>query len=280
MAEAGDQSATTSQSSSGTQGQSGSGGQAGGTQSQQQSTTSSAAQQTQGQQGQQSQAAKRPDWVPESYWDATKNEAKGADFRRAFDELSAFKAADESRRLSLPQKPEDYKIALPQDFKPPEGVEMKFNEADPALKSAREAAKEMGLTQDQFSKLLGVYAGNRVTELQQFKAAKEGEIAKLGTTGPARIDAVLTWAKAFFGEGEAKEFANELWTAGAVQRWEKIIQRVSSQHGSNFSQAHRNVDEPQGKVSEEQFQKMTSAERLDYTRRFDQSQFQSNGAAR
>lgn len=217
----------------------------------------------------------RPAYVPEAFWDATKNEVKGKEFGEHFNQLTARIAADDVAKLSRPQKPEEYKLELPKEFKPPEGVEFKFRDGDPLLAQARSMAHEMGISQDNFSKLLGLYAGAQVADQQNISTARNAEIAKLGTTGPARVTAVNTWLDAMGVSG----LKARMWTAADVQMFEGLITRFSNQGGGQFRGTGREPPEPQGRVSNEAFAKMSPAERLDYTRKFDQSQF-TNGAAR
>jgi hypothetical protein len=69
-------------------------------------------------------AVARPEGIPDSYWDAEKNTLKvdpaalAKDLKER-DELKTFKAAEDVKALSRPQKAEDYKLELPADFKPP-----------------------------------------------------------------------------------------------------------------------------------------------------------------
>jgi hypothetical protein len=58
-----------------------------------------------------------------------------------------------------------------------------------------------------------------------------------------------------------------------VQAAEKLVAKFSSQGAASFSQAHRVPGETGGKVSDEEYGRMSQAEKLDYSRRFDQKQF-------
>lgn len=193
-------------------------------------------------------------------------------------------AAEDSRRLALPQKPDDYKIALPADFKPPEGVDYKFNDADPNLAQARAVMHDIDTGkisgQEAFSKLLGLYAGAQVADQAKITAARTAEVSKLGANGTARVTAVTTFFKSFLGEAEGTQLASRMFTASDIQIAEKLIQKVSSQGGAPFRSNGREPPEPAGRVSQEVYDKMTPAQRLDYSRSFDQSQFQRpNGRA-
>lgn len=219
--------------------------------------------------------ATRPEYVPEAHWDATANKVKDdAALTAHFNEIIARDAAEQSRRLALPQTPEAYKAELPTDFKPPDGIDYKFNDADPLLAQARTLAKELGIPQEGFSKLLGLYAGAQVATAQQIQTAKNAEIAKLGPTGPARVDAVTTVFKATLGEAEGQVLASRMFTAQDVQIAEKLVAKLTQQ--GNFRGTGREPPSQPGRVSEEQYAKMSPAQRLDYTRQFDQSQFQKS----
>lgn len=179
-------------------------------------------------------------------------------------------------KLSRPQTAEAYEVKLPADFKPPDGVEFKFRDGDPLLSQAKAMAHEMGISQENFSRLLGLYAGAQVADQQQITTARNAEIAKLGATGPARVTAVNTWLDAM-GVGELKA---RMFTAGDVQKYEALITKFTSQGGASFRTTGREPPQPAGRVSDAEFAKMTPAARLDYTRQFDQKQFQNGSVAR
>jgi hypothetical protein len=231
--------------------------------------------------GQQQQAPARPEYVPEKFWNAKDGKISDDKALAAhFNEIVARDAAEAVRRNALPQNADAYKVELPGDFKPPQGVEFKFNNDDPLLSQARTMAHEMGLKQEDFSKLLGLYAGAQVASQQQITAARNAEIAKLGTTGPARIDALTTFFSSYLSEAEGRQLMSRMFTAADVAIAEKLVGKISSQGGASFRANGREPPDAPGKVSNEVFAKMSSAERLDYARKFPQEQFQSNGAGR
>lgn len=208
----------------------------------------------------------------------------GKEFGEHVNTLAAFKAASESRRLALPQKPEDYQAALPADFKAPEGVKFEFRADDPLLAQARSVMHDIDQGkisgQDAFSKLLGIYAGGQVSSQQRITEARNAEIAKMGPTGPARMDALTTFYEAYLGEGAGKAMASRMFTAADVALHEKIIAKITNGGGASFSTSGREPPEQQGgRVSNEQYAKMTPAERLDYARKFDQTKIQQTRAA-
>jgi hypothetical protein len=148
------------------------------------------------------------------------------------------------KRLSLPQAPEAYEVKLPSDFKPPDGITFEFKKDDPLLAQARTMAHAMGISQDNFSKLLGLYAGAQVASQQAITTARNAEIAKLGATGTARVTAINTWLEAMGVPG----LQARVLTASDVQAYESLITKFSGQGSGSFSQRGREVPEPEGKL--------------------------------
>lgn len=204
----------------------------------------------------------RPEWVPEKFYDADKNEVKGADLRAHLDELATFKAAEDSRKLTLPASPEAYQLALPETFKAPDGIEVKLDPNDPMLKSAQQMAHAKGWSQSDFSDALGVVATMKANEAAAYETAKTANLAALGTKGPGRIDAVTRWLDANFGEAQVKPILATLATTAHVEVFEKIISKLTSQGSANFTQSHRVADD--GKVSDEAWSKMSYSEKKAY----------------
>ena len=234
------------------------------------SQASQAGQTTQQQTTSQQQAPARPEYIPEKFWDAAAGKISDESALSAhFNEIIARDAAEQSRRLALPESPDKYEVKLPDGFKPPEGVEFKFS--DPLLAQARATAHKLGIGQEGFSELLGLYAGAQVANQQQIVAARNAEIAKLGTAGPARVDALTTFWKAQLGEAEGAQVMSRVLTASDVALHEKIVARMQGQNGSSFSTRGREAPTQPGRLSPEQVAKLSPADRLDYSRRFNQS---------
>lgn len=218
-------------------------------------------------------AGQRPAYVPEAYWDATAGKVKDTEFAAHFNELSARAAADEIRKTTLPPTANDYKADLPADFKPPEGVKFEFKADDPLIAQAKSMAYEMGIDQTSFSKLLGLYAGAQVASQEQIVAAKNAEIAKLGAAGPTRIDALTRFFKADMGEEAGARRMTRIFTAQDVLDAEADVSRRMRQGGGSFKGTGREAPEPQGKVTEAEYAKMSPQDRLAYARRHDQKSF-------
>lgn len=170
----------------------------------------------------------------DEFWDGEKNEIK-ADLGKKFNEMATRIAADDVRKGSLPQTPDAYKVELPADFTPPAGVEFKLDTSNPALGQLKAVAHKHGMTQEAVNELIGVYAGNEVGTEAMIKAAATAEVAKLGPSGPARVDAVTRFMDAS-GLGALK---STLVTAAQVEAMEAHITKISTQGGATFSQSHR-----------------------------------------
>ena len=179
-------------------------------------------------------------------------------------------ALEQSRRATLPADPNGYKLELPKDFQIPQGVEFKLDPNSEAARLARDFAHSAGLSQEQFSKLVAIYAAERVAEQTMMADLRKQEIDKLGVQGSARVTAINNFLRAHFDADTAQAFMATLATSRQVAGWEKIMSRLTNQSASTFSQQHRAPPEPEGRVTEQQYQSMSAGERLDYARRFPQ----------
>jgi hypothetical protein len=206
--------------------------------------------------------------LPESFADPTT-------FRASYDELAAFKASQDVRRSTLPRSPEDYKTEFTPDFKIPDGVKYEFNANDPLLHQARSVMHDIDQGkisgQQAFSKLLELYAGGQVANQQQINTARNAEIQKLGAAGPARIDALTTFFRAYLGEAAGNRRMARIWNAQDVQDAEMEVSKITSQGGVSFRGNGRVPPEQAGRLSDEQIRRLTPAQRLDYSRQWDQS---------
>jgi hypothetical protein len=163
-------------------------------------------------------------------------------------EIMARQAADDARKLTLPQSPEAYELKTPDTFKPPEGVKFEFNKDDPTIAQARQLAHARGMDQATFSDFLGIYAANKIAEATVINNARNAEIAKLGSAVPQRIDAVKTWAHGTLGSELGGAIEQMLVTAKHVEAFERIMQKFSGQGGTPFDQRGRQPPQEQGKI--------------------------------
>lgn len=222
----------------------------------------------------------RPDWAPEKFWDPAKGELKGADLRSEFDRLTATEAAEASRKASVPA-PDKYELKFDADYKLPAGMEWSWDSQDaPLIQEARAFANATGMGQDQFSKLLGLYASSRIGEQQSIANAKAAELAKLGANANTRVDAIKTWMSAMTGDkaGAMLRVLEHAPTASTVEAFETLIQRYSSQGVSGNPAGGRdgNAGRQPTKLNDADYAKLTYAEKTAYAQQFDQTRF-TNG---
>jgi len=222
----------------------------------------------------------RPDWAPETSWNAEKGfdpDAFGKHYNESIAPKLASWAANEARKAQLPQKPEDVQLALPKDFALPPGVEFKFDPAKPEYAKFREIAVKRGLDNDTVTDLMGVYAETLVGPEAQIQTAAKAELDKLGANVTPRIDAINTFMTAMVGQDGAKAISSMLVTANIVTTVEKLMAKFATQGAASFSQAHREPPGQPGRLSEEQLSKMSGYEKAQYAKQFDQAQFRKAG---
>lgn len=174
-------------------------------------------------------------------------------------------ATDDLRKATLPASPELYEAKLPEGLKLPAGVEYKFDQNDPSLIAARNLAHAKGWSQQDFSEALGIFASHIAGQEAQLAERARAEIAKVGPNAPQRVDFVGKWLDGFMGTADAKPIRATLVTDAHVRFVEKVIDKLTSQGAAGFSQKHRDVDT--GKVSDEQWSKMSYSQKKEYTER-------------
>jgi hypothetical protein len=188
-------------------------------------------------------------------------------------EMMTRQAAEDLRKATLPATPGDYAPDLPEKFTMPAGVEFKLDPADSMLADARTWAHSRGLSQSDFSELVAIYASAKGKEQAFLNTAAAAEVAKLGANGSQRVSAIDTYLRGLLGDDLAAPMRSVMVTEKIVRGWETIIHKFQSQGVASFSQAHREPGQAGGKVSDEEYGRMSPAARLDYARSFDQRQF-------
>lgn len=155
-------------------------------------------------------------------------------------------AQDDLRRATLPAAPEGYEAKLPADLNLPGGQTYTFNQNDPSLAAARNWAHAKGLSQDEFSQVLGIYASHVAGEQAILAERSRQEILKAGVNAPQRMDAVGKWITAEVGEADAKPIRATIVTDAHLRFYEKLMNKISSQGTAGFSQSHRAPPESSG----------------------------------
>lgn len=183
-------------------------------------------------------------------------------------------AAEQVRRGALPQNAEAYQAKTSPSFQVPQGVEFALDANDPLWPQAKTWAKEVGLSQEQFEKAIDLVAGRDLFNHQQVQTARAREIEKLGPTAASRVDAIETFYKGILGEQAGKLMTSRMFNAADVAMHEKLISKFATQGHASFSAAHREPGGAQGRLSNEEYAKLTPGEKFNYARQFNQAQVQ------
>ncbi|MGO1160439.1 hypothetical protein ACTOV4_00605 [Brucella sp. C7-11G] len=205
----------------------------------------------------------RPDWLPETMWDAEKGFKKDD-----FDALVASKAERDSALASVPEKAEGYSVQLPADFKLPEGFEVAdgtdlIDANDPRVVGLRELAHSEGWTQTQFEKVLAFGVSQEIASESELKTALSKEVEKLGGRGVERVKAVTTWLSAKLGAEGAKELHHMLYTSKQVESFERLMQLFKGDVRGNPNGGRDNLS---SELSDEDYDKMTPTQKINYAR--------------
>jgi hypothetical protein len=192
--------------------------------------------------------------------------------------LMATKAQADLRATQVPAYPSGYKPELPADMKLPPGIEFKIDVTDAAYKDLANFAHARGWGAQEFSTALGIFASREAREAAAFAEAQRAEVQKLGANGTSRVTAVETWLRSELGDDLANGMRSMMVTEKIVRGFEKLAAQRTTQGAAPFSQAHR-TPEPYapGRVSDEEYSRMSQADRWAYARSHDQKQFYPGG---
>lgn len=207
-------------------------------------------------------------WVPQNF------KGKAEDFGKHYNEIMTRVSADDVRRNMLPATPESYQVKTSKDFKLPEGAQFTVDANNPLWAQFKTWAHSNHLSQEATEQVVDLLAAYQHGEATTIRTAINAEIAKLGPNGPNRITALQTWFNAKVGADDAKLLSQALITARHVEAFERLVSKDVSGGAAPFSQSHREPAQGNGKVSDEEYAKMTPAQRWNYSRSFDQSKFQ------
>ena len=186
-------------------------------------------------------ATDRPEWLQSKY------ETEGRSLEESIAEQAKGYNEIRSRMGAFTGAPEAYETNLA-----PELTEAGFEllENDPLIEQFSEAAKEMGVNQEGFDKLLAIYANQQLAEIEAAKAAEPdrvaAEMAKLGNNAEQRVNNVSTWITANMSAEEAEGLTEIASSASAVMAIESLIQKTR-----NAPQATANVAAPVGMTKAE-----------------------------
>lgn len=138
-------------------------------------------------------APTRPDWAPETFWDAEKGQLKGEDIGKIL-------ASHAERQADIITDPA--KVAIKSDLKDKDGNPITFNTDSPLLKAAAEMGAKRGWTNGDLTAMAEIVATAQLAA----KEAEDADILALGNgdraKADARLQAVLTKGAALIAADE------------------------------------------------------------------------------
>jgi hypothetical protein len=223
-------------------------------------------------------AAAKPDWLPDTYWDADAGTGKWEQLAKDREELgqrfangkAAYAEAvrgeiteqvkaelDAARKKAVPEKPEAYTLAVPEglpdgvvvldkapgaDFAPEPGKRYIVLQDDhPMLGMWREIAHELELPQEAFLKGVAKFAAAQAATVKtpaELEAEKRAFYSALGENGVQRVAHVWGKLEAALGE-QATLFDAFVSTPEQVQALEKLLGAAA---GPGFSKGVPSAD--------------------------------------
>lgn len=179
-----------------------------------------------------SSAPEKPAWLfDDALFDPEKGvklEELGTRAKQLFDADAERNRVAEERKANTPEKPEDYGLGLPDDYKAPEGFEV--DGESPLWGVLQGKAKELGLTRDEYGKLaqefVDAMAKQHQAQIEAVKSAQTELFKQLGANGPARVEAVHKWMDSVFGD-KAAQFKSSIFTPDIARYWESQMKSGS-----------------------------------------------------
>lgn len=208
--------------------------------------------------------AARPEWLPETLWDADKGFKK-----EDFDSLLATKAERDAAKAQVPEKPDGYTAKLPDTFKLPDGFELpagekvEVNEADPRIVALRDVAHSKGWSQSDFEDVLAFGIQQDLAEKATMKELVGAEREKLGGRAKERITAVTTWLDAKLGPVRGAALHSMMFTATQMEAFEDLM-RLNRGNVPGTPGAGREANPVE--ISDEDYNKMTPTAKINYAR--------------
>lgn len=148
-----------------------------------------------------------PDWFKSDKYKTVSEQAK------AYGEL-------EGKFGSFTGAPDEYVNALSEELQE-SGVFL--DDDDPMLESAMAFAKEAGMNQEGFAKMVNMYGEMKLAEAQELTAFHASEIESLGPQGQQRVDNLEAWGNANMPEELMDGFRELAQSADSVKALERMV---------------------------------------------------------
>ena len=157
-----------------------------------------------------------PEWLKADKYSSVADQAK------AYTDL-------EKKFGSFTGAPDEYAVPAAESFSDielPEGVDFTIDAEDPLLVAFMPVAKDMGLSQEGFDKVMGVYINQQVADYSATMTTAAEEKKALGDNADERLSNVESWAKANFDQSTFDKLRDLLTTADAVDVAEQLISKT------------------------------------------------------
>ena len=155
-----------------------------------------------------------PEWLKADKYGSVADQAK------AYTDL-------EKKFGSFTGAPEEYEVPdaehFAKDIDLPEGVEFNLDKDDPLLQSFSAKAKEMGISQDGFNNLVGLYIQQQANDYAEHMTSAADQKAALGENADQRLGNISKWAQANMDKDMYGKLYNSLTTSEAVEAVEFLI---------------------------------------------------------
>tara|TARA_R110000824_G_scaffold176754_2_gene355897 strand:- start:89 stop:874 length:786 start_codon:yes stop_codon:yes gene_type:complete len=204
------------------------------------------------------ETATRPEYVPEKYWNADRGETDVEKLSKGYNEIaSAFGKKHEdltaeisakiekTKRKDVPKTAEEY-VFEPSTDLVPEGTKFNMNKDNPQLKEFGVLAHDIGLSPDQYNKVVSLYVANELAMMPDKKA----ETAKLGENASARIERVDMWTKANLSENAYNAVVGQAISGEFIMAMEEVIDKTNGATLDGGDEKH------QGALTLEELQNM------------------------
>lgn len=186
----------------------------------------------------------RPEYIPDTFWDPTTNTVKAQEFSTHYSDLAAVKAANDARIAALPKDAAGYAIAPPKDFKVPDG--WAIDEKHPLAAPVRAIAHKHQLSQEAVSDLVQAQGEAQMAEDKAQNDKRAAETAKMGPNVTARVTAIKTFLGGLLSPqaatdllGDDNNYGLVVYSAKALDYFEELQRKFSSQGGANYSSGGR-----------------------------------------
>ena len=202
------------------------------------------------QQGQTFGQFTRPDGLPDEFWDDGAKAVRLPELLKDYTGLAADRAQRDAARQNLPKAERDYLLQVPADLK----LDVTFDDKHPMATLARGFAKAQGLSQAQFSDLVGRYAQMTLEMRGQLDAQHREEMGKLGARADSRVQAVDGFLKGHLSEDQYAAIQGAVTTAAGVRALETLVEKFGGSKlatgGTGGGQAAPTLDQVRQEMSD------------------------------